>query len=620
MGYFNTMVGGVRLRQARTDLLDCPNSDEDLVRSMHRGACVSTAHDWHDKPDFMKAVTHSFDSDLSNKPGGEDVFLLSGWNQSVVRQELNKIENYGWLNPQTKKVEILITTYNAHKDVLSVTYIFFFWNRAGQFHKVVESMGLALNPYQSWYVGIFDCCWLLLVVKIVVEEACEVFRHVRQLGLKQGMAIYISISNLVDWTVITFSLYFCFAWWAYLVKLDELKEKLKQASPTIEGSWPNEADRIDYFDQVAEISTIAYQLRPYLAFYLLIIGLRLFKAFHAQPRLALVTKTLSKSTVDIFHFLIVFGALFAVYSFMGLIMFGPNLPDFAWPQKAFHTTFLVLIGEFGKWDELFEISWYQSFVWSWSFKIMADFVMLNMFVALILDVYTEVRGRAIDSRTLWEQAAENWRRWRQRRRGERLHLHDVLVQLDPMTLNKKTLECSDGCIDVSGLMELVPKLGEPQARRILKNSLLLAQADSSENRGNSLADTSKHVHHVSTRTDQIHRIMKELVVLNADLSTLVFAAHEAVSEPASPRGSAASNCVQTPQLNLAAVPGTLRIIQETLHCLQNTVAAIPNKVTLAFRPEPHHVEVREISRRWPKRTNGRRHELDSVAGPAVVRV
>merc|ERR1712232_1457828 len=182
MGYFNTMVGGVRLRQARTDLLDCPNSDEDLVRSMHRGACVSTAHDWHDKPDFMKAVTHSFDSDLSNKPGGEDVFLLSGWNQSVVRQELNKIENYGWLNPQTKKVEILITTYNAHKDVLSVTYIFFFWNRAGQFHKVVESMGLALNPYESWYVGIFDCCWLLLVVKIVVEEACEVFRHVRQLG------------------------------------------------------------------------------------------------------------------------------------------------------------------------------------------------------------------------------------------------------------------------------------------------------------------------------------------------------------------------------------------------------------------------------------------------------
>merc|ERR1711976_1004641 len=49
---------------------------------------------------------------------------------------------------------------------------------------------------------------------------------------------------------------------------------------------------------------------------------RLFKAFSAQPRLAIVTRTLSVAAVDVAHFLIVFMAIFTTFTVMGMITFG----------------------------------------------------------------------------------------------------------------------------------------------------------------------------------------------------------------------------------------------------------------------------------------------------------
>jgi hypothetical protein len=502
---------------------------------------------------------------------------------------LTQLENRGWLNPQTKKVEILFTTYNAHQDVLSVTYIFFFWNRAGKFHKVVESKGLPLDPYKWWWVWIVDFCWVALVLKVLAEEVCEVFKHLKQLGFRRGMKLYLGISNILDWTCILFSLGICSAWIAYLSELDAIRSQLKQADPSLAGSFADEATRVDYFERVHDVANQAYRLRPYLAMYLLVGACRLFKVFHAQPRLALVTSTLSKAAIDIIHFGVVFAALFSVYAFMALIMFGQNVPDFAWPRKAFQSTFLVLVGEFERYDDLFEVNWTQAWIWTWTSKILLDFVMLNMLVALLLDVYTEVKGRTTDARTLWAQAYENWRRWRQLRRGERVHLHDILERLDPTTLDKMNFEGSDVSIYAADLMELVPNLGEPQARRILARAMELSDSSDGQH-SNSLADTAKRIQHVEARAEGLHRSMKELMSLNSDIASLIVVTHEAARDHADRSiGQGQSRLENGPLTSdtikeMKVVHGSLRSMESAMCLLRDKVVAIPGQVAEMLKP------------------------------------
>ena len=53
--------------------------------------------------------------------------------------------------------------------------------------------------------------------------------------------------------------------------------------------------------------------------------LRLLKNLDFQPRLGLVTRTLSSAIVNLSHFLVVFGLVFFSYSVMGHLAFGGEL-------------------------------------------------------------------------------------------------------------------------------------------------------------------------------------------------------------------------------------------------------------------------------------------------------
>merc|ERR1719162_2456750 len=85
--------------------------------------------------------------------------------------------------------------------------------------------------------------------------------------------------------------------------------------------------------------------------YMLIIMLRFFKAYRAQPRLAMVTSTLYSAGSDLFHFLIVFTTIFVSYALAGVLLFGRRLRSFHTPAMGITTCFNLVLGEFD-WPEL----------------------------------------------------------------------------------------------------------------------------------------------------------------------------------------------------------------------------------------------------------------------------
>merc|ERR1719399_2451788 len=109
----------------------------------------------------------------------------------------------------------------------------------------------------------------------------------------------------------------------------------------------------------------------------LLLILRLFKAFDAQPRLALVTHTLEAAAKDVGHFLIVFFAIFLTFVVMSMALYGREIDEFASFPRAFHTCFVVLMGDFDM-DEMLKIGAPMAGLWFWAFQMIINLLLLNM--------------------------------------------------------------------------------------------------------------------------------------------------------------------------------------------------------------------------------------------------
>merc|ERR1719359_1104221 len=97
---------------------------------------------------------------------------------------------------------------------------------------------------------------------------------------------------------------------------------------------------------------------------------RLFKAFSAQPRLALVTKTLTLASIDLMHL-----------------------------------CFLLLMGAID-WEAISTIGRLEAGIWMWCFFIIVVLLMLNMILAIVMDAYAEVKENAGNAETLVEEAVQ----------------------------------------------------------------------------------------------------------------------------------------------------------------------------------------------------------------------
>merc|ERR1712113_256233 len=150
----------------------------------------------------------------------------------------------------------------------------------------------------------------------------------------------------------------------------------------------------------------------------------------------MVTQTLSVCACDVFHFMVVFFTAFTVFAMSAWLLYGQELDDFANFARSFHTTFRILIGDFD-WDEMTHTGRIQAYVWFWLLQWGMEMIMLNMLLAIIMDVYTEVRNHILAMphvETLWSQMAEILHREHGVWTGKMVRLSKVLKTLDPTDL------------------------------------------------------------------------------------------------------------------------------------------------------------------------------------------
>jgi hypothetical protein len=102
---------------------------------------------------------------------------------------------------------------------------------------------------------------------------------------------------------------------------------------------------------------------------------------------------------DLMHFVVLLTIVFTIYTVMGYIVFGPTIASFSTIGLASKTVFNMLIGEFADTeDELLSQDvdsgplLIPAVLFFYSFMFIVNLVILNFFLAIVVDAYSDVKG------------------------------------------------------------------------------------------------------------------------------------------------------------------------------------------------------------------------------------
>mmetsp|Transcript_21973 Transcript_21973/g.58172 ORF Transcript_21973/g.58172 Transcript_21973/m.58172 type:complete len:930 (-) Transcript_21973:716-3505(-) len=493
MGY-NRVVGGLRLSQERADddNYECPSSE--YLWSVYDMGCVGGLR-YELDPERWEAQSTN---DNNRK---RTQWLYSFEQKDIIENLVKTLELERWLDNRTMKAEVALPIYNAEYGIYTMMYINFFFSRGGHIWKMIIPLSVYAAWFDSWLKISSVSLWFLCLLYVITTQLAGIHNLYVKKGCVGLMHSYIKVYNVMDWFgilggIVVIVLFVVL--YSFVSELNEVSEVLGTLDPVLDAdAYVVTLD--DFMVQLESAVNYMHKFRIVMAMYPLIILYRLFKSFRVQPRLGIVTDTLSSAVVDIFHFGFIFVGVIGIFAISAIVLFGRMIDDFTVFQRVFNTAVLTMFGTFD-WKSLRVVGRIEAGVWFWMFMILVSLILLNMFMAIVLDAYENVRAETTNAPTLWKDMHNYWLMLLSWYRGERVNNSTIRkhlkCQVDERTKRKKlhaespgwSSGWSSGCSSDIGreehlweelgiltplkLLEFVPCLKKAQARTLLRGCVI----------------------------------------------------------------------------------------------------------------------------------------------------
>jgi len=388
---YNRIVLGVRLSQERAaEKVSCPESK---LQSFYDKECVGGLM-WALEPEVIFA--------RRNNDATRVQWLLIQDDVDTIQRQLLQMEKDLWLDERTTKVQVAIPVYNGEYGLHTLVQCNFFFSRGGHIWKAIIPQSAFADTFKKWESYLYDITWLACLLWMFGNEVYEIVSMARAYGCSQLCQQYLQIWNIIDWFSILSGVVIVILFSVHESNTHSMNAALEEfGNLKANATGPHEyfAKGAAYAEALATDVHFFFYLKLVLAFYPLVIVLRLFKAFGSHPRLAVVTSTLKAARIDLAHFGIIFCSVFLTYMVAGIVLFGKASKSFATAARAANTCFRMMFGDF-EWDEMQIAGRLDSFVWFVPFEVLVTLLMINMIMAIVMDAYSEV-ANSTDSDSLW---------------------------------------------------------------------------------------------------------------------------------------------------------------------------------------------------------------------------
>jgi len=432
---YNRIVTGVRLSQERDDDTSKCEHFGGLDSFYNRGCTGGTGYEL--EPELLQAR-------VTTDPKSRE-YLYIHENMTDIASRVYELERDGWLDERTKKVEIAIPVYNGEYGLHCMVYANFFFSRGGRIWKAI----IPMSAFEYWFASpwswVWDSVWFLCIMWIIVTETIEIGGVIRRHGAKGLWTVYVGFWNTVDWFSAVTGVGLIIGFFINLANVSGMNTLVEELG-TLDEVTQQEAYRAkgrEYMDALEVEVQFMYYFKLAISSYPLVIVIRLFKAFSAQPRLAIVTRTLVHSSVDLAHFLIIWTSVFIMYAIAAVVLFGREVSDYTTTFRSVTSCFRAMLGDF-EWDELREVGRLDASFWFIPFNLLVSIILLNMLIAMVMDAYSDVVDQVGNTDTLWREAAKAYKRWRLTSKGEAAHMETILSVLQKeVTDRRRAAEAMD---------------------------------------------------------------------------------------------------------------------------------------------------------------------------------
>lgn len=338
----------------------------------------------------------------------EDTFkaiIYPNFSRAEIKKFLNYLYRKGWMDEQTKSVTLKAQMLNAEvgRPRLESLRIFFSFSRGGGIYARIVMESLFLEMWSGPLSIFCDFAFFCMLIFTTGMEIYNITKAIRNNAFTHHISKFFTI---LQWLIILLGLFVVFGYVNQMRNLNAVTDSLKKiidAADTVYTQQSTQASfqlASDFHANADSMVSFSRIFRILIAEYHLLLMIRFFTAFHAQPRLGVVTSTIESSIIDIVHFLVVLLPTFVAYAISGCFIFGQRMEEFSTFNAAIGVCFKMLMeGEYD-WPKLSEQHFWTAAFWVWSFMLLLVLLMLNMVLAIVMDVYTEMRRTAGNSETV----------------------------------------------------------------------------------------------------------------------------------------------------------------------------------------------------------------------------
>lgn len=277
-----------------------------------------------------------------------------------------------WLDRGTRATFIDFSVYNANINLFCIIRLLVEFPPTGGLLTSWQFQPVKLIRYISTFDFFLAACeivFCLFILYYVVEEILEIHIH--------RLYYFRSLWNCLDVLIIGLSVSAIGINIYRTSTVDTLLKLLLENQNT----FPN-------FDPLAYWQT---QFNSIAAVTMFFVWLKLFKFISFNRTMNQLSTTMSRCAKDVLGFAIMFFIIFLAYAQLAYLVFGTQIDEFSTFQNSIFTQFRILLGDFD-FTEVEEANRILGPVYFTTFIFFMFFILLNMFLAIINDTYSEVKS------------------------------------------------------------------------------------------------------------------------------------------------------------------------------------------------------------------------------------
>ncbi|CAM9203568.1 unnamed protein product, partial [Lampetra planeri] len=332
-------------------------------------------------PNCLKQILHKIRKSEMNgstyvgqvsKYGGGGFYQDLSRTKEESAVQLQFLKDHLWLDRGTRAVFLDLSVYNGNINLFCIVRLLVEFPATGGAVTSWQFQTVRLIRYTcSWdyFVGVCEVTFCLFILYYVVEEVLEIRIH--------RLHYFKSLWNCHDVLIVVMSVV------AIIMNIT----RTAMVGSLLKGLLESHTSHA-CFEPLANLQVQFNNVAAVIVFFSWV---KLFKFINFNKTMSQLSGTMSRCAKDLVGFAIMFFIIFLAYAQLAYLVFGTQVNDFSTFQASIFTQFRIILGDF-EFSEIENANPVLGPIYFTTFVFFIFFILMNMFLAIINDTYSEVKA------------------------------------------------------------------------------------------------------------------------------------------------------------------------------------------------------------------------------------